>query len=120
MGPFGFGFMGPFYITRSVGPVAYELELPQTWKIHPIFHTNLLPDFRTSAWRWSEESALDELEINHDRSYEVEKLLWWRYVGTSGKRTRRKKREFLVVWRDYSIDDASWTYEDNLTTLRIL
>ena len=41
-------FVGPFFITKRVGPVAYELELPQTWRLHPVFHTNLLGPFHMS------------------------------------------------------------------------
>ena len=103
-------FVGPFFVTKRIGPVAYELELPQTWKIHPIFHTSLLRPFRTSTWSTIEESAVDELELEDDRSYEVEKLLRWRWSGPSG---RRRKKEFLVLWAGYSIDDASWTPADN-------
>ena len=103
-------FVGPFFVTKRIGPVAYELELPQTWKIHPIFHTSLLRPFRTSTWTTTEESAVDELELEDDRSYEVEKLLRWRWSGPSG---RRRKKEFLVLWAGYSIDDASWTPADN-------
>ena len=106
-------FVGPFFVTWCIGSVANELELPQTWKIHSIFHTSLLRPFRTSTWTRSEESALEELEVEDDRSYEVEKLLRWRSVGPSGRRGRKRKREFLVLWKDYSIDDASWTHEDN-------
>ena len=67
--------MGPFFITRRIGPVAYELELPQTWRIHPVFHTSLLRPFRTSTWSTPQESAVDELELEDDGSYKVEKLL---------------------------------------------
>ena len=49
---------------------------------------------------------MDELELEDDMSYEVEKLLRWRWSGPSG---RRRKKEFLVLWAGYSIDDASWT-----------
>ena len=68
-------FVGPFFITKKIGPMAYELELPQTWKIHPIFPTNLLRHFRASTWSTDQESAVDELELEDDRSYEIEKLL---------------------------------------------
>ena len=71
-------FVGPFFVTKRIGPVAYELKLPQTWKIHPIFHTSLLRPFQTSTWSTTQESALDELELEDDRSYDVEKLLRWR------------------------------------------
>ena len=40
--------VGLFFVTRRIGPVAYEFELPQTWRIHPVFHTSLLRPFQTS------------------------------------------------------------------------
>ena len=43
-------FMVPFFVTKRVGPVAYELELPQTWRLYPVFHTSLLRPFRMSEW----------------------------------------------------------------------
>ena len=91
-------FVGPFYVIRSIGPVAYELELPQTWRIHPVFHTSLLRPFRTSSWQRSEEAALDEIQEQDERSYEVERLLQWRFFGPSNKRiTRSRKKEYLVL-----------------------
>ena len=87
-------FVGPFYFIRSIGPVAYELELPQTWRIHPVLHNSLLRPFRTSSWQRSEKVALDEIQEEDERSYEVEHLLRWRYVGPSGKKiTRSRKKE---------------------------
>ena len=38
-------FVGPFFMVRPVGPVAYELELPEQWKIHNVFHVSLLASF---------------------------------------------------------------------------
>ena len=43
-------FIGPFFVIRRIGPVAYELDLPSTWRIHPVFHTSLLRPYRTSQW----------------------------------------------------------------------
>ena len=87
-------FVGLFFVTKCIGPVAYELELPEAWKIHLVFHTSLLRPFRVSMWMCSQESAVDELELeDEDRSYEIEKLLRWRWIGPSG---RRRKRQFHV------------------------
>ena len=35
-------FVGPFTIERKVNSVAYKLKLPETIKIHPVFHVSLL------------------------------------------------------------------------------
>ena len=105
-------FVGPFFVHRCIGPVAYELELPENWKIHPVFHTSLLRPFKVTTWSQSKESAVEEVELEEDeRSYEIEKILRWRYTGPS--RRRKRQREFLILWRNYSIDDASWIPEAN-------
>ncbi len=33
---------GPFTIMEAVGQAAYRLELPLSWKIHPVFHVSQL------------------------------------------------------------------------------
>ena len=54
---------------------------------------------------------MEGLELEEeDRSYKIEKLLHWRWMGPS---RRRRKREFLILWKQYSIDDASWILEPN-------
>ena len=107
-------FVGPFFVVRQVGPVAYELQLPERWKIHKVFHTSLLRPFKTSRWSNTEERAAAELEPEDDEPYEVEKLLRWRWTGPSG----RKHKEFLVLWKGFSIDDASWIPSSNFTYAR--
>ena len=105
-------FVGPFFVVRPVGPVAYELELPEQWKIHNVFHVSLLRPFRTSTWTQpTTDDQPEELEPEEEEPYEVEKLLRWRWTGPN---TRRRK-EYLVLWKDYSIDDASWTPTENFT-----
>ena len=52
-----------------------------------------------------------EIKPKDDEPYEVEKLLRWRWVGPSG----RKHKEFLVLWKGWSIDNASWIPTENFT-----
>ena len=41
-------WIGPFRITRRVSPVACELDIPSTWRMHNVFHVSLLKEQRTS------------------------------------------------------------------------
>ena len=36
--------------------------------------------------------------------FDVEKILRWRWTST----TRRRRREFLVLWQGYPVEDAEW------------
>ena len=43
------------------------------------------------------------------KEYFREKLLRWRWRGPS----QRRVKEYLVLWKNWSIDDASWVPEEN-------
>src|SRR5579863_3525368 len=36
---------GPFMITKVLGPVNYQLKLPEKWRIHNVFHATLLTPY---------------------------------------------------------------------------
>jgi hypothetical protein len=33
---------GPFTVVRKVGAISYELKLPDSWRVHPVFNTVFL------------------------------------------------------------------------------
>ena len=35
-------WIGPFSVAKMISPVAYRLNLPPTWRIHPVFHVSSL------------------------------------------------------------------------------
>lgn len=55
-------FFGPYNIIPKVGPVAYELQLPPSSKLHPIFHVSLLQPAKGDF----SASTLPALPINVD------------------------------------------------------
>jgi len=102
---------GPFPIIKKISSVAYELQLPDDWKIHNIFHVSLLKaapiDSSFINRRWCRPPPL---EVTTD-TYLVERLLDRRIVHQG----RRKHIEYLVQWQGYPIYEATWEPTKNLT-----
>ena len=53
-------FVGPFKVTEKIGTQAYELKLPDHFKMHNVFHVSLLNGWKTAAYR--EEPTTEEAE----------------------------------------------------------
>ena len=109
-------FVGPFAIVKKISRVAYELQLPETWKMHPVFHISLLKPWRTSTWSSPVNLQPEDVEPATEPVYEVEKLLRWRWV-TEG---RKRYREFLVTWTGYPLEEAMWIPEKNFTYPKLI
>ena len=108
-------FVGPFKVIERIGTAAYKLDLPSTWKIHPVFHAALLKPWRDQAYQPADAPAaapLPDLEetraVSHDDVYEVERLLRWRWRSDN-----HREKEYLVLWRGYPLEEASWVTRAN-------
>ena len=72
---------GPFEIEEVLGPVTYQLKLPETWKIHKVFHATLLCPYKENEV-YGENSPRPLLDIeNGEEIYEVEQILKHRRRG---------------------------------------
>ena len=101
-------FMGPFKIQERIGRQAYRLLLRETWKFHPVFHMSLLKKWNAVDLQEEDEIPVEEPDVE-EPYYQIEKLLRWRRV----KRGRRTKTEYLVLWKDYPIEEAQWVPAEN-------
>jgi hypothetical protein len=91
-------FFGPFRIKKQIGEVAFELDLPPTNRIHPVFHASKL-----KPYHGSEQEALPlPLEafgndpVVHPIAFPDKQVV----AGSSPK--------VLVQWSNSFPEDATW------------
>ena len=66
---------GPFKIIKVIGSVTYQLKLPPTWRIHPVFHTTLLRQYKETEVYGASFPRLPPDMIEGEEVYEVEWIL---------------------------------------------
>ena len=97
-------FVGPFSIVDKISPLVYKLQLPDTWKIHNVFHISLLRPWRQSLYSTEQQQVVPEIEAPEaEQTSETEKVLRWRWV----RQGRRLTKKYLVLWRDQPVDEMS-------------
>ena len=99
-------WVGPFTIAKVVSPVAFRLNLPPGWQIHPTFHaSNLKAYIRHPEFEREVEPPPPEL-VDGNLEYEVEAILRHRGKGA--------RRQYLVSWKGYDLSEATWEPESHL------
>src|ERR1700753_1148191 len=93
---------GPFRIKKVLSDVSYELELPPTWKIHNVFHANLLTPYKETELHGPNYSRPPPDIISGSEEFEVEKIL------DAKQRGRGCKLHYLIKWKGYPTSDNSW------------
>lgn len=106
-------FEGPYRVKRVISPTAYELDLPPSRRIHPVFHIHLLKPYLDG------KAVLPERIPTHSRpppelaeamdaepEWVVESIL--KKKGT-GARTR-----YYVKWQGYPMEESTWEPVEHL------
>ena len=101
-------YVGPFKIIERIGRLAYRLQLPVAWKIHPVIsvaHLEPATDPNTDPYKRPRPEQPPAVEIDgEDGHYEISKVL--------DKRTRRRglgqSIEYLIQWTGYGPEDNTW------------
>ena len=68
-------FVGPFRVLCTVGANAFELDLPMTMKVHPVFNISLLRLY------YGVYSPPGPIIIEGEAEYEVERIVRHRGKG---------------------------------------
>jgi hypothetical protein len=93
--------LGPFKIEKAIGKSAFKLQLPESVKIHPVFHVSLLEQHyaNTLPSRRNSDHPPPDL-IDGEEHWEVETIL--------NSRLHRRQLQYLVHWKGFDDIDRSW------------
>lgn len=118
---YGLQFVGPFRVLERVGRLAYRLDIPNTWNVHPVFTVAQLepcPDPSTDPYTHTRPqprpdeppSVFVEGDTETFKSYELERLLNKRVI----KKGRGFATEYLVKWKGYGAEHDRWRNVNDL------
>jgi hypothetical protein len=99
-------FVGPFKVTEVINDNAYKLDLPAALRVHPVQNVSKLRRYRLSPPRFAGRPAADNrpppecTDPAGDEVYEVERVL--------AQRGSSRRPEYLIKWKGYPNEDASW------------
>src|SRR5487761_1272670 len=99
---------GPFQIIRVISPVAYQLELPPQWNIHPVFHSSLLTPYIETDSHGPNFSRPPPDLIAGEAEYEVKNIRSHRRHG------KRRQLQYLLKWKGYPESDNTWEPADQI------
>lgn len=104
-------YVGPFKVLEKVGRLAYRLDIPSDWRIHPIFSILQLepspaPTDDPFARNYPRHPPpiFVEGDTSTLQSFEVERLLNRRVI----KRGRGVVTQYLVRWQGYGPEYDRW------------
>ncbi|KAK4718080.1 hypothetical protein R3W88_016418 [Solanum pinnatisectum] len=103
-------FIGPYWILRRVGRVAYELEFPSGLEsIHPIFHVSML---RKCIGDPSRVVQVEDVQITEALSYEETPFA---ILDRQVHKLRTKEVALAkVLWRNKNREEVTWEVEDGI------
>ena len=98
-------FYGPYQINKKISQVAYGLSLPETSRVHNVFHVSCLK--RALGNNQTTQTTLPSLDDEGRVILEPEGIL-----STIERDLRyRTIKEYLIKWKDLPKEEASWENE---------
>jgi Chromo (CHRromatin Organisation MOdifier) domain len=99
---------GPFMVTNALSHVAYQLQLPASWKIHNVFHASYLSPYKETIEYGSNFVEPPPDIIEGQPEWEVEAIVGMRLFG------KQKQKQYQIHWRGYPHSNDTWEPEDNV------
>ena len=95
--------IGPYEILQKVGPTSYKLQLPQSMKIHPVFHSSLL--------RFHPEDPLPNQRAEPPPPVVVEGEPEWEVEEIIDSRWHYGRLQYKARWAGYDVDETWYNAE---------
>ena len=115
-------FIGPYEVKKRIGKVSYELALPESMRIHPVFHVSKLRKHKDGSDEWPDridESRPAPEIIDDDEEFEIEAILDKRMQPWKDPRVRNSRAtmhaQYLVAWKGYPAHERTWEWASELT-----
>jgi hypothetical protein len=99
---------GPFPIVRVLSPITYKLCLPVQWKLHPVFHVDLLTPYRETEFHGVNYDKPPPDLINGEEEYKVERIVASRCFGQG------HKLQYLIKWKGYPDAENQWVAKEDV------
>ena len=92
--------------------MAYELDLPATLKIHPVFHVDRLSRYEGNEVNGQRPPPPEPVMVDGEEEYKVDRILDSRYF--------RRQLQYLVRWKGYGEGEDSWEPAKNVANAQEL
>ena len=97
---------------RRINNVTYELELPDSLRVHPVFHVTLLKPAVSNPFPDRDVGPPEPVFVDGEEEFEVEAVL--------DCRRRRNQVQYLIKWRGYGPENNSWEPGGNIHAQRLV
>ena len=84
---------GPFKVTKQLSPAVYKIKILRQWKVHNVFHVNLITPYKEMAIHGPNYSWPPPDLVDGEEEFEVEQILDMKQMG------RGRKTHYLVKWK---------------------
>ncbi|KOM57180.1 hypothetical protein LR48_Vigan11g021200 [Vigna angularis] len=98
-------YYGPFLVVEKKGEVSYKVQLPESAKVHPVFHVSQLK--KAIGNHVVEPTLPTELSLEEEDQEEPETVLATWEIPEGGTITK----QWLIKWKGRTEEEAMWEDE---------
>jgi hypothetical protein len=97
---------GPFKITEKLSDLTYHLTLPAKWKIHNVFHVNVLSKAVPDTIPHQHKPMPPPIKVNDEDFWVMEKYIDMHWFCNHF--------QFKICWKGFSEEHDTWENADNI------